>query len=73
MAQEQSGDTLDPDYLQEIFCEGVHLTVLHGLVHFVGWQITEGGDKRIVVRTVLPEHVVRLMTQQIVAKLPPQH
>ncbi len=67
------GELVDVDNVPITFVTACHVAFANGLVHFTGWQETETGEKRIVVRTVLPELAVRQMVGQIVAKLPKQN
>lgn len=71
-AEWDEGGLVDVEMVPITFLAGCHVTAGDGLVHFTGWQST-GGEKRIVVRTVLSEHAARQIVQQINRMLPPQN
>ena len=77
-AEQGGGGSGNGDDLTEVeiipitFVTACHVTVVGPLVHFTGWQETDG-QKRIVVRTVISEAACRQMVNQINAKLPRQN
>lgn len=66
------GELVEVEVVPITYVTACHVTVAGGLVHFTGWQETEG-EKRIVVRTVISEEACRQMVAQINVKLPRQN